>query len=74
MLSLLREYLVSIQVREGVRGWGEVEYLCITVSAICEATGADVSEVAHAVGFDTRIGNKFLNASVGKTITIRKDE
>ncbi|GMT28398.1 hypothetical protein PFISCL1PPCAC_19695 [Pristionchus fissidentatus] len=36
-----------------------------SVSAICEATGADVSEVAHAVGFDTRIGNKFLNASVG---------
>ncbi|GMR43458.1 hypothetical protein PMAYCL1PPCAC_13653 [Pristionchus mayeri] len=36
-----------------------------SVSAICEATGADVSEVAHAVGFDSRIGNKFLNASVG---------
>ncbi|GMT00536.1 hypothetical protein PENTCL1PPCAC_22710, partial [Pristionchus entomophagus] len=36
-----------------------------SVSAICEATGADVREVAHAVGFDTRIGNKFLNASVG---------
>ncbi|GMR53497.1 hypothetical protein PMAYCL1PPCAC_23692, partial [Pristionchus mayeri] len=36
-----------------------------SISAICEATGADVSEVAHAVGFDSRIGNKFLNASVG---------
>uniref|UniRef100_A0A7E4V2S3 UDP-glucose 6-dehydrogenase n=1 Tax=Panagrellus redivivus TaxID=6233 RepID=A0A7E4V2S3_PANRE len=35
------------------------------VSAICEATGADVQEVAHAVGCDTRIGNKFLQASVG---------
>ncbi|XP_052825507.1 UDP-glucose 6-dehydrogenase isoform X2 [Octopus bimaculoides] len=35
------------------------------VSAICEATGADVSEVAHAVGTDTRIGPKFLKASVG---------
>ncbi|KAH7724855.1 UDP-glucose 6-dehydrogenase [Aphelenchoides avenae] len=35
------------------------------VSAICEVTGADVREVAHAVGCDTRIGNKFLQASVG---------
>ncbi|VDL74802.1 unnamed protein product [Nippostrongylus brasiliensis] len=35
------------------------------ISAICEATGADVKEVAHAVGFDSRIGNRFLEASVG---------
>ncbi|KAL6983377.1 UDP-glucose 6-dehydrogenase 5 [Sarracenia purpurea var. burkii] len=35
------------------------------LSALCEATGADVSQVAHAVGKDTRIGHKFLNASVG---------
>lgn len=35
------------------------------VSAICEVTGADVREVAHAVGRDKRIGDKFLNASVG---------
>lgn len=32
---------------------------------MCEATGADVSEVARAVGKDTRIGPKFLQASVG---------
>ncbi|KAG2493896.1 hypothetical protein HYH03_007833 [Edaphochlamys debaryana] len=35
------------------------------ISALCEATGADVQQVAHAIGTDTRIGNKFLNASVG---------
>ncbi|KAK3738214.1 hypothetical protein RRG08_039625 [Elysia crispata] len=35
------------------------------MSAICEATGADVDEVAHAIGTDTRIGPKFLKASVG---------
>nr|XP_023928419.1 UDP-glucose 6-dehydrogenase 1-like [Quercus suber]XP_023928420.1 UDP-glucose 6-dehydrogenase 1-like [Quercus suber]XP_023928421.1 UDP-glucose 6-dehydrogenase 1-like [Quercus suber]POE90867.1 udp-glucose 6-dehydrogenase 1 [Quercus suber] len=35
------------------------------MSALCEATGADVSQVSHAVGKDTRIGSKFLNASVG---------
>ncbi|KAL3073675.1 hypothetical protein niasHS_007354 [Heterodera schachtii] len=36
-----------------------------SISAICEATGADVGEVARAVGRDSRIGDKFLNASVG---------
>jgi UDPglucose 6-dehydrogenase len=36
-----------------------------SISALCEKTGADVSEVATAVGMDSRIGNKFLNASVG---------
>uniref|UniRef100_A0A0B6ZKW2 UDP-glucose 6-dehydrogenase n=1 Tax=Arion vulgaris TaxID=1028688 RepID=A0A0B6ZKW2_9EUPU len=35
------------------------------MSAICEATGADVDEVAHAIGTDSRIGPKFLKASVG---------
>ncbi|XP_021761535.1 UDP-glucose 6-dehydrogenase 3-like [Chenopodium quinoa] len=35
------------------------------MSALCEATGANVSQVSHAVGKDTRIGPKFLNASVG---------
>ena len=35
------------------------------VSAICEATGADVREVAHAVGCDNRSGSRFLQASVG---------
>nr|CAD2148490.1 unnamed protein product [Meloidogyne enterolobii] len=36
-----------------------------SISAICEATGADVGEVANAVGKDQRIGDRFLNASVG---------
>ncbi|KAF0934252.1 hypothetical protein E2562_023613 [Oryza meyeriana var. granulata] len=35
------------------------------VQALKEATGANVSEVAYAVGKDSRIGPKFLNASVG---------
>ncbi|KAK5783318.1 hypothetical protein PVK06_037826 [Gossypium arboreum] len=35
------------------------------MSALCEATGADVTQVSYAVGKDTRIGPKFLNASVG---------
>ncbi|CAG9132964.1 hypothetical protein JYU34_018108 [Plutella xylostella] len=36
-----------------------------SLSAVCEATGADVSEVARAVGKDSRIGPKFLEASIG---------
>ncbi|KHN78188.1 UDP-glucose 6-dehydrogenase [Toxocara canis] len=35
------------------------------ISAICEATGADITEVAHAVGCDKRIGKYFLHAGVG---------
>ncbi|RYH76190.1 UDP-glucose 6-dehydrogenase [Flavobacteriaceae bacterium 144Ye] len=35
------------------------------MSAICEKTGADVNEVAKAIGMDSRIGSKFLKASVG---------
>ena len=35
------------------------------ISALCEETGADVDEVAHAIGTDSRIGPKFLKASVG---------
>lgn len=35
------------------------------LSAICEATGANIDEVAHAIGYDSRIGPKFLKASVG---------
>ncbi|KAL5032185.1 hypothetical protein BDV3_000777 [Batrachochytrium dendrobatidis] len=35
------------------------------LSAICEATGADIDEVSYACGLDTRIGPKFLKSSVG---------
>jgi UDPglucose 6-dehydrogenase len=35
------------------------------ISALCEKTDADVKEVANAVGMDSRIGKRFLNASVG---------
>ncbi|GHA30090.1 UDP-glucose 6-dehydrogenase [Salinimicrobium marinum] len=35
------------------------------MSELCEKTGADVEEVARAVGMDSRVGPKFLKASVG---------
>ncbi len=36
-----------------------------SISALCEKTGADVDEVARAIGMDSRIGAKFLKSSVG---------
>ena len=36
-----------------------------SVSALCEETGADIKEVANAIGSDQRIGSKFLNAGPG---------
>ncbi|EPE10955.1 udp-glucose 6-dehydrogenase [Ophiostoma piceae UAMH 11346] len=36
-----------------------------SIAAICERTGADVDEVAASVGYDARIGNKFLKAGIG---------
>ncbi|WP_121967355.1 UDP-glucose 6-dehydrogenase [Myroides sp. N17-2] len=35
------------------------------ISELCEVSGADVSEVSRAIGTDSRIGSKFLKASVG---------
>ncbi|MBN2256104.1 MAG: nucleotide sugar dehydrogenase [Deltaproteobacteria bacterium] len=35
------------------------------ISAICEKTGANVTQIAHAIGLDKRIGEKYLSASVG---------
>lgn len=35
------------------------------ISVICEKSGANVEEVANGIGMDTRIGRKFLNASLG---------
>src|SRR3712207_2858462 len=35
------------------------------MAELCEATGADVTELAEAIGYDDRIGRRFLNAGVG---------
>lgn len=37
----------------------------ISISQICEETGASVDEVAKAIGFDARIGPQFLKAGLG---------
>ena len=36
-----------------------------SISALCEATGADIREVSRAIGSDSRIGSKFLNSGPG---------
>jgi UDPglucose 6-dehydrogenase len=36
-----------------------------TIASLCEATEADVTEVSRAIGMDSRIGSKFLNAGPG---------
>ncbi|ORY33931.1 hypothetical protein LY90DRAFT_705054 [Neocallimastix californiae] len=36
-----------------------------SLSALCEEVGSDIQEISHACGLDSRIGPKFLNASVG---------
>ena len=36
-----------------------------SISALCERTEADIAEVSKAIGMDTRIGSKFLEASIG---------
>ncbi|AQX55559.1 UDP-glucose dehydrogenase family protein [Priestia flexa] len=35
------------------------------IANLCEIIGANVEDVAHGMGFDSRIGNKFLNAGIG---------
>src|SRR4029078_1182259 len=35
------------------------------MAEVCEASGADVTQLARAIGYDTRIGRRFINAGLG---------
>ena len=35
------------------------------IANLCEVVGADIEDVAKGMGYDDRIGNKFLNAGIG---------
>ncbi|KAK2556571.1 UDP-glucose 6-dehydrogenase [Acropora cervicornis] len=79
VLGLTRLYSLLLGGEQSREGWKAIEALSSaanaflaqrissinSMSAICEATGADVSEVASAIGRDSRIGSCFLQASVG---------
>ena len=44
-----------------------------SISALCEATGADIREVSRAIGTDTRIGSKFqTQVQVLEVVVLRK--
>ena len=45
-----------------------------SISALCEETGADVREVARAIGSDSRIGDKFLNSGPGFGVVVLKKD
>jgi UDPglucose 6-dehydrogenase len=51
----------SRETPEGLRARQEI----VDIYALCEKTDADVGEVARAIGMDSRIGPRFLSASVG---------
>jgi len=40
-------------------------YFINAVASMCESVGADVNEVVHGIGTDTRIGRRFLNPGIG---------
>jgi len=40
------------------------------LSELCESTGADIDQVASAIGKDSRIGSQFLKASIGTMIIL----
>jgi len=69
-LSIVYKYLNMLLYSQAANAFLAQRISSInSMSVICEATGADVSEVAKGIGLDTRIGPKFLQASVGNYCT-----
>ena len=57
--------LQSYQTCFKCHAWPNAFLPSIVLSALCEKTEASIQEVSRAIGMDHRIGDKFLNASVG---------
>ena len=67
-----RSVLAGAKILRTIR---ETDSMCCsinTVAQICEATGADVGEVSMIVGMDSRIGAKFLQPSVHRSLLISR--
>ena len=63
---LVMDYATSELVKVAANSFLATKISFINAMAeVCEATGADVTQLAEAIGYDDRIGSKFLRAGIG---------
>jgi UDPglucose 6-dehydrogenase len=63
---LVMDYATSELVKVAANSFLATKISFINAMAeVCEATGADVTRLAEAIGYDERIGSKFLRAGIG---------
>jgi UDPglucose 6-dehydrogenase len=63
---LVMDYATSELVKVAANSFLATKISFINAMAeVCEATGADVTQLAEAIGYDERIGSKFLRAGIG---------
>jgi UDPglucose 6-dehydrogenase len=64
--QVLTDYATAEMVKTAANSFLATKISFINAMAeLCEATGADVKQLADAIGYDDRIGRKFLNAGLG---------
>jgi UDPglucose 6-dehydrogenase len=64
--QVLTDYATAEMVKTAANSFLATKISFINAMAeLCEATGADVKQLADAIGYDERIGRKFLNAGLG---------
>ena len=64
--QVVTDYATAEMVKTAANSFLATKISFINAMAeLCEATGADVTQLAEAIGYDDRIGRKFLNAGLG---------
>src|ERR671938_880813 len=64
--QVVTDYATAEMVKTAANSFLATKISFINAMAeLCEATGADVKQLADAIGYDERIGRKFLNAGLG---------
>lgn len=64
--KVVTDYATAEMVKTAANSFLATKISFINAMAeLCEATGADVKQLADAIGYDSRIGRKFLNAGLG---------
>ena len=64
--KVVTDYATAEMVKTAANSFLATKISFINAMAeLCEATGADVKQLADAIGYDDRIGRKFLNAGLG---------